>query len=159
MNTEERDNKFLTDENNWVAVFDAFGIEKSAAFTLNPSGPRVLTLCRGGNTRSAAIAFLLKYKYKLDALAASLEKNSALTLELLGVWADYILVTELPHYHDLCLAVPSIRGKLHLLDLGLQASFRVNPYEIEWLKQVDATLRPWVEERILWKHHIQTAAK
>ena len=55
---------------------------------------RVLCLCQGGNVRSVALAFVLKYEYSEDALAASLEKNSPETLASMMEWAEKIFVVE-----------------------------------------------------------------
>jgi hypothetical protein len=51
-------------------------------------------MCQGGNCRSVACAYLLKYKYGMDALACSWEANSADTLKMLFQWADAIIVME-----------------------------------------------------------------
>lgn len=55
---------------------------------------KVLCLCAGGAVRSVTLAFVLKYEYKIDAIAASLEKNSEDTLEMLYKWADRIIVVQ-----------------------------------------------------------------
>lgn len=54
---------------------------------------RILCLCAGGNTRSVTFATMLKYHYgKHDAVAASLERNSKETLQMLAEWANLILI-------------------------------------------------------------------
>lgn len=56
---------------------------------------KILCLCSAGAVRSVTLAFVLKYKYKHDALAASMDKNSESTLKMLYEWADLIIaVTE-----------------------------------------------------------------
>src|SRR5712691_3544931 len=58
---------------------------------------KVLVLCQGGQVRSVTVAGILRYGYddnKFDALAASLEKNSHETLNMLCMWADMIVVVE-----------------------------------------------------------------
>lgn len=55
---------------------------------------KVLCLCAGGAVRSVTLAFVLKYEYKIDAIAASLEKNSENTLKMLYEWADRIIVVQ-----------------------------------------------------------------
>lgn len=56
---------------------------------------KILCLCSAGAVRSVTLAFVLKFKYKHDALAASLDKNSDETLHMLYQWADKIVaVTE-----------------------------------------------------------------
>jgi len=51
-------------------------------------------MCQGGTSRSVGMAFLLKYKYNIDAIACSWEKNSPETLKMLFEWADNILIME-----------------------------------------------------------------
>lgn len=53
---------------------------------------RFLCICQGGNVRSVALAFLLKYMGEQDAIAASAEKNTEDTLTMLWDWADYVIV-------------------------------------------------------------------
>ena len=72
-------------------------------------------ICRGGNIRSVAVAFLLKYKYSCDALAASFEKNDPSTLRMLVSWAQSIIVTEQGH---LSLVPPEFAQKIQLVDIG-----------------------------------------
>jgi predicted protein tyrosine phosphatase len=55
---------------------------------------KVLAVCQGGNVRSVSLAFLLKYRYGIDALACSFEKNSPETISMLCSWADSIVVME-----------------------------------------------------------------
>lgn len=51
-------------------------------------------MCQGGNSRSVAMAYLLKYFYNIDAIACSWEKNSPETLKMLFEWADNILIMQ-----------------------------------------------------------------
>lgn len=55
---------------------------------------KILCLCRGGSVRSVTLAHVLKYGLGLDALTASLEKNSPETLDMVCNWADGIMVVE-----------------------------------------------------------------
>jgi len=55
---------------------------------------KVLTICQGGNCRSVCLGFVLKYKYNIDAVAASWEKNTKRTLDMLCEWADKIIFVE-----------------------------------------------------------------
>ena len=66
---------------------------------------KVLCLCKGGVCRSVTLAALLKYWWpgNMDVLAASLEKNSASTLDMLYKWADTIVVAD----ESLLLEVPT----------------------------------------------------
>lgn len=76
---------------------------------------KVLCMCQGGNSRSVALAFLMKYRYGEDSLSCSWEKNSPETLKMLFEWADRIFVMQeifrqyVPvEYHE----------KLHVVDVG-----------------------------------------
>lgn len=53
---------------------------------------KILTMCAGGNVRSVALKYLLKYKYGHEALACGQDANSAETINLLCNWADYVIV-------------------------------------------------------------------
>ena len=52
----------------------------------------VLCLCQGGNVRSVALAYLLKQKYGIDAIAASLKYNTDTTISTLIQWSDRVIV-------------------------------------------------------------------
>ena len=52
---------------------------------------KVLAVCRGGNSRSVAMAYVLKQEYKLDALSCGWRENTAETLKMLYQWADVIV--------------------------------------------------------------------
>jgi len=56
--------------------------------------PKVLVMCQGGNSRSVAMGYLLKYKYNFDAIACSLEKNSEETLQMLFEWSEKIILMQ-----------------------------------------------------------------
>ena len=55
---------------------------------------KVLAICQGGNVRSVCFAYLMKYKYGHEALAASWEKNTPDTLRMLCSWADSVVLME-----------------------------------------------------------------
>ena len=55
---------------------------------------KIVTLCQGGNSRSVALGFVLKYYYGQDVLACSWEKNTEETKSMLFAWADRILIME-----------------------------------------------------------------
>ena len=57
-------------------------------------GKKFLCICQGGNSRSVALAYVLKYGTPHEALSASWEKNTPETLEMLFRWADYIFVLQ-----------------------------------------------------------------
>jgi hypothetical protein len=144
MNQQERE-EFLTDKNEWVAIFRALGIPETVDHLYNPPGAqRYLVLCRGGNTRSVSISFLLKYKYMRDALAASVEKNSLATLQLLASWADVVLAVEPDHaaYYREKIMLPGIGCKnLRLIGLDGIARLRSHPFEIPFLLEADKLLQ------------------
>lgn len=79
----------------WMPIFNHFAIPSGKWFNVcRENSPTVLVLCQGGNVRSAAAAFLLRYKYGIDAVSASLECNSPDTLDLLYAWANYVLIMD-----------------------------------------------------------------
>lgn len=51
----------------------------------------VLCLCNHGNTRSVALAYLIKTIYKHDVLTGGVEENSDETLKMLFNWSDKII--------------------------------------------------------------------
>ena len=76
---------------------------------------KVLVCCQGGNVRSVTFGFILKYKYNIDAIAASLEKNSNDTLDMLFEWADTIIVVQ----ESMKDFIPKLyHKKLLVLDIG-----------------------------------------
>jgi hypothetical protein len=130
--------EFISDANEWCAIFDALEIPKTADYNFNPTGAeRWLVICRGGNTRSVAVAMLLKYKYNKDALTASIEKNSLSTLYMLAGWADRVLVMEDRHYEFMRVIEP----RTELLDLTRVARLRSHPYDIPFLLEIDKKLK------------------
>lgn len=54
----------------------------------------VICVCQGGNSRSVACAYVLKYQFGIDALACSWEKNSPETMAMLFRWATIIIVMQ-----------------------------------------------------------------
>ena len=77
----------------------------------------VLVLCQGGNCRSVAVGYLLKYvsKKKYDPIAASLEKNSKETLQMLSEWADRIIIVQKEFVRHIPV---EFRKKLVIIDIG-----------------------------------------
>lgn len=57
-------------------------------------GQRVLCVCQKGNSRSVALAWLLKRDRKADALAVGIQTASAETFEYLCLWAQIIILTD-----------------------------------------------------------------
>ncbi|MFH1482490.1 MAG: hypothetical protein ABIE46_03150 [Patescibacteria group bacterium] len=89
---------------------------------------KILTMCQGGNSRSVAMAFLLKYKYNIDAIACSWEKNSSETLRMLFEWADNILIME----SDFEKYIPTeYKHKIIITDVGYDQWFSIRKDLIE----------------------------
>lgn len=57
-------------------------------------GKKVLCICERGNSRSVALAWLLKDRYGIDAIACGAMANSPETHEVLMNWADVIIVVD-----------------------------------------------------------------
>lgn len=76
---------------------------------------KFLTVCQGGNVRSVGLAFVLKYKHNQDAIAASWEKNSPETKEMLYNWADYIVVMQSKFKEHI---PEQFHDKLRVVDVG-----------------------------------------
>jgi predicted protein tyrosine phosphatase len=53
---------------------------------------KFLCVCEGGNVRSTTLAYALKDWHGQEALACGTDCNSFFTLNMLGNWADVILV-------------------------------------------------------------------
>lgn len=76
---------------------------------------KTLCLCAGGTVRSVTLSSLLRYCWKHDAIAASLDTNTDSTLKMLYEWADHVYVVQ-PYMLD---AVPAeYRYKTRVLDVG-----------------------------------------
>ena len=137
MNVEE----FLSEKNEWYRLFQELNIPCTTGYNRNKdTAERVLVICRGGNTRSAAVAMLLKYKYLQNALAASLEKNDDSTLRMLIKWAHLVIVTEPEHILELRTRFQGMTFPIALINLGEHRRLIVNPYEINLLKEIDKEL-------------------
>ena len=54
---------------------------------------RILCICQKGNFRSVALAYILKKKYKCDAIAIGAHTASKETMAMLSDWADRIVLT------------------------------------------------------------------
>lgn len=96
---------------------------------------RVLCVCQGGNCRSVHLAYLLKYRYNVDALAVGFEKNSQETLNLLCQWADAIIVVEGKYRDNIA---DEWYEKVHVMDVGEDQWFAPNG---ELLKLFDEKIR------------------
>jgi hypothetical protein len=76
---------------------------------------KILCMCQGGNSRSVALGFLMKYRYGEDALACSWEKNSAETLKMLFDWADKIIILQA---HFIQYVPAEYHEKVGVVDVG-----------------------------------------
>jgi hypothetical protein len=92
---------------------------------------KILALCQKGNSRSVALAFILK-KRGADALAAGLVTSSPETILMLCQWAELIIVTD----SRLLPLLPSGQeDKLKIFDVGSDVYFKgfkselLNKYE------------------------------
>lgn len=77
--------------------------------------PKILCICAGGNCRSQAMSYLLKYGFGCDALAVGYEKNSPETISMLATWADLVFVMTGEARH----AIPEeFAPKVRMCDVG-----------------------------------------
>ena len=87
---------FVVHENNegWWVIESELILVRPMHNTKDGDNMKILCVCQGGNSRSVAMAYVLKYHFGHDALACSAEKNSAETLVYLYDWADKIIVMQ-----------------------------------------------------------------
>lgn len=76
---------------------------------------RILCVCEGGNTRSVALARLLRDEYGVDALACGWRNNSGDTLDMLCRWADHIVVMQREFKQKVG---EQFQAKVRILDVG-----------------------------------------
>lgn len=99
---------------------------------------RILCLCNGGICRSVSMAGVLKYEYKKDALAASLDCNTPETLYLLMTWAQRIVVMET----SLVVHIPPDQTeKLVIVNVGHDRW--KNPMDDDLLRIINDRVRAW----------------
>lgn len=114
--------------------------ESGLALDPMPSRPRrFLCVCRGGNVRSVALAYLLKYGHGQDAMAVSAECNTADTLQMLCNWADYVILLTpevFPFLDGKCLWTE----KFAMVDVGPDI------YGAAFHPELQAKLKPVVDE-------------
>ena len=78
-------------------------------------------MCRRGNSRSVALAYLFKHKLKYEAIAVGLHQHSAETYKMLYDWADWIIVVD----KKLAYRVPAeYSDKLKVWDVGSDRWFK-----------------------------------
>ena len=76
---------------------------------------KILCICQGGNVRSVTLAYVLKYGYGIDALAAGWEPNPPETLEMLGAWADHVFIADEVMREKL---PPALQSRAHTIPVG-----------------------------------------
>lgn len=80
---------------------------------------KILCICQGGTVRSVGLARMIKDREVAglghDAIAASWQWNSIQTLEMLGQWADLVVVMESYMVDRL---PPALRPKTEVCDVG-----------------------------------------
>ena len=81
---------------------------------------KVLCVCEHGNSRSVALAYLLK-RAGHDALAMGVTTASPMTADLLANWADVVILTDSQLLPKLS---PFVAGKLKIYDVGDDLYFR-----------------------------------
>lgn len=76
---------------------------------------RFLVVCDGGNVRSHALAYILKWDYHQEAIAVGRIYMSDETMRVFSEWADVIVVVQ-PHMSE---SIPeSEHGKVVCWDMG-----------------------------------------
>mgnify|MGYP001569968671 CR=1 FL=1 len=76
---------------------------------------KVLCLCKRGNSRSAQLAYILKDIHGINAMAMGIESNGDDILQMLGGWADKIVLVD-KTFAD---RIPKeYRHKLKIWDVG-----------------------------------------
>lgn len=82
---------------------------------------KILCVCARGNSRSVALAWILKDHLGLDAIAMGIEANSPETKDMLFKWADKIVLVDKsfePQIPD------EFKPKLKIYDVGGDRFFR-----------------------------------
>jgi len=103
---------------------------------------KALCICQGGNSRSVALAYLLKYRYDVDALACSWEKNTTDTIAMLCNWSETIFIMQ-PAFREF---VPEqYRAKIQVIDVGEDRWFNgLDPELLELCGELLQRLSPGV---------------
>ncbi len=81
---------------------------------------KILCVCARGNSRSVALAYILKDQMNLDAIAIGIEAASEETKEMLYKWADKIILVD----KTLDKIPEKYRSKLKIWDVGRDRFFR-----------------------------------
>ena len=123
----------------WKPIFEACQIQATKQLHfVKDGGPKVLTVCQGGNSRSVAAGFLLKYKYLVDAMACSWERNAPETIWMLCDWADTIILMSAEFVERI---PQEFADKIKIAEVGHDRW--CNGLHPELLKLVDGYLSQW----------------
>lgn len=105
---------------------------------------KVLTICERGNSRSVALAWLLKDGMGFDAVAMGIRAASGDTKQMLYKWADKIILVD----KDFLPEVPQeFHDKLQVWEVGKDRYFR--GFEPDLLNQYKTYMKQegWVLDR------------
>jgi predicted protein tyrosine phosphatase len=91
---------------------------------------KVLCVCSAGLVRSTTMAWYLKVNKRYDAIPVGVHKNAPETLDLLGEWADIILVAE----SSMKLHFPNYQDKIR--DLAIGEDIWGVPFQAELMSKV-----------------------
>lgn len=81
---------------------------------------KAVCICQGGNCRSVACAYVLKYFFECDALSCSAEQQTPETIRMLCDWSDYVIVMQ-PEFRSV---VPvEFTEKIRVVDVGADRWF------------------------------------
>jgi len=90
---------------------------------MNGKKQKILCVCQGGNSRSVHLAYLLKDRYRFDALACGWEGNAEDTLMYLCKWAEVIIVVQPMFVEKIS---EKFREKVIVMDCGEDRYFNPN---------------------------------
>lgn len=121
---------------------------------LEETSKKYLVICDGGNVRSHALAYKLKWVYHQQAIAIGRLNSTPETIEMMCEWADKIAIMQ-PHMAE---SVPEkYHDKIVVIDVGPDRwGVHVHPELNEmvtqashWLMEVSKiTILPLTEEHI-----------
>lgn len=104
--------------------------------TTDPIQPKFLCVCEAGIVRSGALAYSLRYNFgQSRVLQASHAKTTPEDLDLLGEWADYIVVLESKFAQKFLM---KWKAKIRVLDVGPDV----------WKNPLDPKLQDIVSEAV-----------
>lgn len=105
---------------------------------------RILTVCHGGNFRSVALSYVLKWNHGKEALPIGLDVAEPETLAHMCQWADRIIVVET----SMCDRVPAaFHDKLTVYDVGPDRWRNALDRELLDLFRVHAEADPLIQGR------------